>query len=147
MAYTPLEAAQVIMQALCRNVSCWKNGHWESLGDKADTEECNNHCVFVSPCIHFHVLQCNFTWSSWSGGWRSGFWGSSADFSPFRNHWKSMEKSSFEGPHLPNFSVIIACKVRILQEASGWKPSTPQNLVAFRHSAAVHQTRSQRGAT
>ena len=52
-----------------------------------------------------------------------------------------MEKSSFEGPHLPNFSVIIACKVRILQEASGWEPSTPQNLVAFRHSAAVQCTK------
>ena len=97
MAYTPLEAAQVIMQALCRKLSCWKNGHWESLGDKAHTEECNNHCVLVSPCIHFHVLQCNFTWSSWSGGWRSRFWGSSADFSPFRNHWKSMESHRLRG--------------------------------------------------
>ena len=51
MAYTPLEAAQVIMQALCRKLSCWKNGHWESLGDKAHTEECNNHCVLVSMCF------------------------------------------------------------------------------------------------
>ena len=59
MAYTPLEAAQVIMQALCRKLSSRKNGPWESLGDKAHTHKSatiNNHCVPVSSCIILYHL-------------------------------------------------------------------------------------------